>query len=93
MNWAIQSGNTTRAGSGGYGLPTLISYIQETKGTLYIVSGDTIYQFENSNAAVQTVKGFFYGTSITFMVKLYNDEIMRFDKEHQKIKSISLDDI
>ena len=93
MNWAIQSGNTTRAGSGGYGLPTLISYIQETKGTLYIISGDIIYQFENSNAAVQTVKGFFYGTSITFMVKLYNDEIMRFDKEHQKIKSISLDDI
>ncbi len=34
-----------------------------------------------------------YGTCITFMVKLYNDEIMRFDKEHQQIKSISLDDI
>lgn len=93
MNWAIQSGNTTRAGSGGYGLPTLIKYIQEMKGTLYIVSGDVFYRLENNRETIRAVKGFFYGTSITFMVKLYNGDIMRFDKEHQQIQSISLDDI
>ena len=27
INWALGEGNTTRRGSGGYGLPTLIDYV------------------------------------------------------------------
>lgn len=93
MNWAIQSGNTTRKGSGGYGLPMLISYIKEVKGILYILSADIIYQLEEKEC-IRLAKGYFYGTSITFKIKLYNENtIIKYDKENETVTSISLDSI
>ena len=92
IEWAIKSGNTTRKGSGGYGLPTLISYIKSTGGELYISSGEANYKLTSESEEILFSKGIFCGTSITFKVKLYDTErVIRYDKESEKIESINLD--
>ena len=94
MEWAIQSGHTTRYGSGGYGLPTLISYVKSTNGVLYILSDSADYCLEIGNEKISLTKGVFPGTSITFMVKLYDTErILHYDKKNERIMSINLDQI
>lgn len=94
IRWAIKSGNTTRLGSGGYGLPTLISYIKSTGGELYILSGEANYKLSAGIEEVLLSKGVFCGTSITFKVKLYDTgRIIKCDKKSEKIESISLDSI
>lgn len=94
MHWAIQPGNTTRHGSGGYGLPMLISYIKEMKGILYILSDSVIYQLDGDSEYIRSAQGVFCGTSITFKVKLYNtNTIINYDTENEKLTSISLDSI
>lgn len=47
IEWAMQCGNTTRIGSGGYGLDTLVKYIESIKGDLIIVSDEVIYSLIN----------------------------------------------
>lgn len=92
IKWAIKSGNTTRIGSGGYGLPTLISYIRSTGGELYILSGESNYRLSAGNESVLKSKGVFCGTSITFKVKLYDTgRAIRYNEENKKIESINLD--
>lgn len=94
LEWAIQYGNTTRIGSGGYGLPTLISYIKSTEGNLFIFSGNTNYKLESGKEKILDSKGIFSGTSITFKVKLYDTERqITYDKENETLVSISLDAI
>lgn len=74
MNWAIQKGNTTREGSGGYGLSTLIEYIKAVKGSLYIFSGDSHFILNPNNKSFtgSIEKELFCGTSVTFKVKLFD---------------------
>lgn len=94
LEWAIGEGNTTREGSGGYGLPTLISYIKDTDGDLYILSGFANYVLCSNLEIIEDSAGVFNGTSITFKVKLYNTErAIRYDKKKEKLVSISLDSI
>ena len=91
LNWAIQNGNTTRKGSGGYGLSTLINYIKAAKGTLYIFSGDSHYILNPDNKEIIDSKGkeFFCGTSVTFKVKLFDtDNILTYSSG--SIGSVSL---
>ena len=47
LKWAIQSGNTTKESSGGYGLPMLISYIKAVHGELSIFSGTEHYNLNS----------------------------------------------
>ena len=94
IEWAIQNGNTTRIGSGGYGLPTLISYIKSTGGNLYILSGNANYRLESGNETILDSKGVFSGTSITFKVKLYDTQRqITYDSEKESLVSINLEDI
>lgn len=94
LKWAIELGNTTRQGSGGYGLPTLISYIKSTKGTLFIISGRVNYVLDAGKEKVEYSDGVFFGTSITFKVKLYNtSQAITINQETEELISVSLDSI
>lgn len=96
IDWAIKPANTTRTGSGGYGLPTLIDYMKAAKGDLYIFSGDACYLLLNgeNDSTFDVDNGIFFGTSVAFKVKLnQNSFIINYDDENRKIDSISLNDI
>ncbi len=94
FEWAIKSGNTTREKSGGYGLPTLISYIENTNGDLFIFSGDSYYRLEEKESKIELSNGFFHGTSVTFRVKLYDTAIaIKYDAKKENLVSVNLDSI
>lgn len=92
MEWAVKRGNTTREGSGGYGLDTLIKYISAVKGILMIFSGNANYLLTNKGEIFirDTNDELFCGTSVTFKVKLFDSEnIVTYKNE--VIESISLE--
>lgn len=95
IEWAIQYGNTTRIGSGGYGLPSLIQYIKEANGELYILSGSGNYFVKGKYEKIEQSKGFFKGTSVTFKIKLYDtSRIIKYNENSNKVSAVmSLDDI
>lgn len=94
--WAIEEGHTTREGSGGFGLPTFISYLKAVNGEMMIFSGDAICILKDQDIQVITSKGNFPGTSVTFRVKLFDvHNCLLCKKQESKIsfQSINLDDI
>lgn len=92
VRWAIQSGNTTRKGSGGYGLPTLIKYVKTINGELYIFSGECFYSLINSKESISSAKGSFYGTSVSMTIPLFDcSKIITYDSKTNSVNSISLD--
>lgn len=89
--WAIVERNTTRKGSGGYGLPSLIDCIWSTRGELNIFSGDSYYRLKNSEEKIEKSYGFFPGTSVMFRIKLFETEnIIAYDEINKKVTGISL---
>lgn len=97
IDWALQSGNTTRKGSGGYGLPTLLEYIKRVEGDLTILSAGEIFSLKNGALVFQNkIDGYFPGTAVCFKIKLYDlDKYFSYDKENEKLCTgrISLNDI
>ena len=94
IKWAIQPGNTTRNGSGGYGLPTLISYVKTINGELSIFSGDCFYYLTNSKESIALSKGIFYGTSVSMTIPLYDcSKIITYDSKTNTVNSIRLDKV
>lgn len=97
IDWAIGNGNTTREGSGGYGLPTLLDYIKKVEGDLTILSGDEIFSLKKGNKDFQEkINSFFPGTAICFKIKLFDlDKLFEYDKKNKSISTrrISLNDI
>ena len=91
------NGNTTREGSGGYGLPTLLDYIKKVEGDLTILSGDEIFSLKKGNKDFQEkINSFFPGTAICFKIKLFDlDKLFEYDKKNKTISTrrISLNDI
>lgn len=94
VKWAIQPGNTTRSGSGGYGLPTLISYVKAINGELYIFSGDCFYSLVDLKENISLSKGMFYGTSVSMTIPLYDcSKIITYGSKTNTVNSISLDKV
>lgn len=94
FRWAITEGNTTRAGSGGYGLSTLIDYVKKANGSLHIFSGDAYYSYDNGKPKIGLSRGKFAGTSVTFTAKLYDtSQVMTYDSSKKQLITISLDNI
>ena len=95
ISWAIEPGHTTRGGSGGYGLPTLINYIKTVGGDLFILSGDAYYRLEHGNTVINGEKNFLFpGTSVTFKVELFKTTgILKYDSQHKQLVCIELDNI
>lgn len=94
MRWAIQAGNTTRVGSGGYGLPTLIDYVKKVDGELLISSGDVIYALKGNFDRVLLSNGTFYGTNVSIKIPLFNTHsVISYDKQMEQLISINLNDI
>ena len=94
IKWAMGVGNTTRPGSGGYGLPTLMDYVSNIKGELLIFSGDSIYALKGSKETILKSKGDFYGTSISMKIPLFDtSKAILYDEKSNKIISIDLDKI
>lgn len=94
IKWAMGVGNTTRLGSGGYGLPTLMNYVSNIQGELLIFSGDAIYALKGTAENILNSKGDFYGTSISMKIPLFDtSKAIVYDKESNKIVSIDLDKI
>lgn len=72
INWAIKIGNTTRPGSGGFGLSTLVSYLKKVQGELIIFSGNEICELENGEIATEKLeKQFFPGTIVSLVIPLF----------------------
>lgn len=95
ISWAIEPGNTTRGGSGGYGLPTLINYIKAVDGDLFIFSGNAYYRLEHGNTEISKAdRCLFPGTSVTFKVELLRTTgILKYDSQHKQLVCIDLDSI
>ena len=94
IKWAMEAGNTTRSGSGGYGLPTLKNYVENIKGELLIFSGDSLYALKGTKENIFHSKGEFYGTSISMKIPLFDtSKAILYDKKNNKIISIDLDKI
>lgn len=94
--WAVQPCNTTRAGSGGHGLPMLIDYIKAAKADLMICSGESFCMIKDGETEryENLDSGVFCGTSIAFRVKLNDPNLLLyFNKDSNKIDSINLSDI
>lgn len=92
--WAIQPGNTTRSGSGGYGLPTLVDYVSKVKGELLIFSGECLYALKGTSIHILDSKGYFFGTSVSMKIPVFdNSNMILYDKEQNEIISINLDEL
>lgn len=93
MAWAIKEGNTTRKGSGGYGLDMLINYIKAAKGSLIILSGNAHYSLTPDNKAYinDSPKELFTGTSVTFKIELLSKDILSY--KDGTIRRLSLNDL
>lgn len=91
IEWAMEVGHTTRLGSGGYGLPTLIDYVSKINGELLIFSGDAIYALKGTKEHILNAMGDFYGTSISMKIPLFDtSQAILYDRERKKIVSIDL---
>lgn len=94
MWWAVQPGNTTRSGSGGYGLPTLVDYVGKVKGELLIFSGECLYALKGTIINIFDAKGYFFGTSVSMKIPLFDiSKMILYDKEQNEIISINLDEL
>lgn len=94
IRWAMCKGNTTRLGSGGYGLPTLVDYVRNIQGELLIFSGNTMYALKGESENILNSKGNFFGTSISMKIPLFDtSRAILYDEESQGIISIDLDKI
>lgn len=92
IKWAIQSGKTTRNGSGGYGFPTMIDYIKRIDGELYILSGNGVYDYSEDNVHIHNGK--WPGTIVSFKVRLNNLQIdISSNDKLNIIRSVNLNDI
>ncbi len=92
--WAMKSGNTTRSGSGGYGLPTLVDYVKKVEGELLIFSGDSIYALKGTIENILNAKGNFGGTSVSMKIPLFDTtRAILYDEKSKQIVSIDLDQI
>ena len=91
IRWAMGEGNTTRQGSGGYGLPTLKEYVSNINGELLIFSGNAIYALKGTKETILDAKGDFYGTSISMKIPLFNtSRALMYDEIEKKIISIEM---
>ena len=94
IEWAMKDGNTTRSGSGGYGLPTLVDYVSKVDGELLIFSGDCMYALKGTIENIRKAKGTFAGTSVSMKIPLFDtSKAIMYDKEHNQIISLDLDQI
>ena len=92
--WAMQNGHTTREGSGGYGLPTLVKYVKEINGELLIFSDSCMYTLEGAAENILESKGSFIGTCVSMKIPLYDTtKVLVCDKKSNHIRSINLDQI
>lgn len=94
MEWAMKSGNTTRTGSGGYGLPTLVDYINKINGRLLIFSGGSVYRSPGTTEHVFETEGYFIGTSVSMKIALFDtSKAISYDEKNNQLISIGLDQI
>jgi hypothetical protein len=89
IEWAIQSGHTTKTGdvSGGLGLDIIFEFIKLNKGKIQIVSSDGFLEFQHGNFEKKTFEKPFMGT-------IANIEFNLDDKDSYILREeISLKDI
>lgn len=94
LKWASKMGNSTRNGSGGYGLTQITDYIKAVNGSLYLYSGEAnMVREKNTDFIISSFEDkVFNGTIVSFKIKLWNTENVVY-VEDKEIKSISLVDI
>lgn len=89
--WAMKNGHTTRFGSGGYGLPTLIDYVRNVDGELLIFSGSCMYALKGNHENILKARGNFMGTSVSMKIPLCdNTKALLYDRDNNQIISINL---
>lgn len=94
IRWAMGIGNTTRLGSGGYGLPTLVNYVSKANGELLIFSGNVIFALKGSKQNILYAKGTLSGTSISMKIPLFDtSRAFLYDEDRKEFMSMNLDQI
>ena len=94
IDWAMKLGNTTRTGSGGYGLPMMRKYVKSMNGMLEIISGDASYVLKEGQELIKKQDGFWPGTSVVFRIRLLDTEhIIQYDHGVGNVHNINLMDI
>lgn len=73
--WATQTGNSSRLGNGGYGLPLLKEFFARNKGRMQIVSHSGFWELNENSERVQTLQQPFPGSFV-------NLEINTGDEDH-----------
>lgn len=88
------NGHTTRSGSGGYGLPTLVDYVSKADGELLIFSGTCMYVLKDTNENVLEARGNFIGTSVSMKIPLFDiSKAIMYDEKIKQLISVDLDEI
>ena len=89
IEWAIQSGHTTKTGdvSGGLGLDIIFEFIKLNKGRIQIVSSDGFLEYHNGNIKKKTFEKPFFGTIANIEFNL-DDKDSYILKEEISLKNI-----
>lgn len=92
--WAMKHGNTTRRGSGGFGLAMLVEYVSKVSGELLIFSGSCMYALKGTTENILWSKGCFSGTSVSMKIPLFDtSKAILYDEINKQIISMDLDQI
>lgn len=92
--WAMKYGNTTRQGSGGFGLSMLVDYVSKVSGELLIFSGNCMYALKGTIENILWSKGSFCGTSVSMKIPLFDtSRAILYDEINKQIVSMDLDQI
>jgi hypothetical protein len=89
IEWALQSGHTTKTGnvSGGLGLEIIFEFIKLNKGRIQIVSSDGYLEYYNDNMEKKSFINPFHGTIANIEFNL-NDKDSYLLKEEISLKDI-----
>lgn len=85
LRWALTTGNSTKQLNDGVprgvGLPNLLDFIGLNNGSLYILSNDIYYSYENGNERFIPLGHSVIGTMISFIIISDNDHIYKLQEE------------
>lgn len=86
IEWALQSGNTTKLDSpGGLGLTTLMDFLTRNKGSFSIISNNEFYEYNSKGERTILLGNFFPGTIVTIDVNLKDSNHYIIEEDNDEI--------
>lgn len=90
IEWAMQSGNTTKMSNipGGLGLGIIFEFIKKNNGKIHIVSSDGYYEYNNNSIIKEKLKDSFEGTMVNLSFNLNETKHYSLIEENTSFKDI-----